>query len=208
MSPGFLPFALALVPHPAPLTLRGLATVAVLTCSLTWLYIRLRRHVERPNETDFWWTTLSYPAVVLATLCAFRGAPELAAVVVVALAWGDGSAYLGGKLIGGPRLPWNREKTWAGMLSFVAVAGPAATLAYWCEMRALWRYDSSAVPFSETSVVPWEAAAVCGFGAVVLAAVAESLPTRLTDNLRVGFAAAFAVVVLHYVCVPPLMAGR
>src|SRR5690606_11644713 len=128
ISPGFLAFLLPYAPHTKPLSGQALFELTVITAFLTGLYIALRRFVARPGESDFYVTTLSYPAAVLGTLFAFPHAPELAAVVVVVIAFGDGAAYLGGKRIGGPRLPWNPTKTWAGTLTFVLVAGPLASL--------------------------------------------------------------------------------
>lgn len=187
ISPGLLAFALPLVPHPKPLLWDDLAIITGITVVLTGVYVALRKRVERPNETDFWLTTLSYPAIVLGCLFAFRDAPQVTAVVMVALAFGDGLAYLGGTLIGGRRLPWNRVKSWAGTLSFALVAGPLAMLAYHLEGGA---------------GTAWAAAAACGLGACLCGAIAESLPTRLSDNLRVGLAAAFAAGVIHYGLMP------
>ena len=190
MFPGFVPFLLAAVPHPIPLPFMSLVTVAIITVVLTGLYVLMRRAVQRPGESDFWMTTLSYPAVILATVCLFRQAPQLTGVVVIALAWGDGFAYLGGKLLGGRRLPWNNVKSWAGLISFIAVAGPAAVFAYHAELGR------------NTS---WAAALLCGTSAIVAAAIAESLPVRLTDNLRVGVTAAIVAAVTHFAVAAPYL---
>jgi dolichol kinase len=103
------------------------------------------------------------------------------------LAFGDGSAYLGGKLLGGPRLPWNPDKSVAGSLSFVLIAAPMASLAYWNEAR---NPDGSSVPLL--------LAVLCGTAAAIVGSIAESWPTRITDNLRVGVAAAVSVVAAHF----------
>lgn len=187
ISPGLLAFGLPLIPHPKPLLWDDLAIITVITVVLTGVYVAMRRHVERPNETDFWVTTLSYPAIVLASLFAFRDAPQVTAVVMVALAFGDGLAYLGGTLIGGRRLPWNNKKSWAGTLSFAFVAGPLAMLAY--------RLEGG-------SDATWLAAAAVGLGACLCGSIAESLPTKLSDNLRVGLAAALAAGAIHYGVMP------
>jgi dolichol kinase len=187
ITPGLLAFLLPLIPHPKPLQWDDLAIITAITVVLTGVYVAMRRHVERQGESDFWVTTLSYPAVVLVSLFLFRDAPQVTAVVMVALAFGDGLAYLGGTLIGRRRLPWNRTKSWAGTLSFALIAGPLAVVAYHLEAGA------------GTS---WAAAALCGMGACLCGAVAESLPTRLSDNLRVGLAAAVAAGVMHYGVAP------
>jgi phytol kinase len=187
IAPGLLAFLLPLLPHEKPLPPQALLEVTLITAVLTGIYIAARRIVARPGESDFYVTTLSYPAAVLATLFAFPGALELTLIVVVVLAFGDGSAYLGGKLIGGPRLPWNSRKTWAGTLTFIAVSTPLAALAYRGEAGA---------------ATPWLAAILCAGGAAFFAALAESLPTRLSDNLRVGVTAAVAAATIHFSLLP------
>jgi dolichol kinase len=190
ISPGLLAFLLPFLPHDKPLPPQALFELTLITVVLTAIYIAARRIVARPGESDFYLTTLSYPVAVLGTLFAFPGAPELGAIVVVVIAFGDGSAYLGGKRIGGPKLPWNSRKTWAGTLTFLAVAGPLAAIAYRGEAGA---------------ATPWLAAILCGGGAAFLAALAESLPTRLSDNLRVGLTAAATAALIHFSVLPLLI---
>ena len=186
MSPGLLPFALQLVPHPDPLDWTSVGVVFGICVVLTGIFLLLRGVVRRPGEENFFSTALSYPATILVTLVLFRGHAEFACVVVVVLAFGDGSAYIGGKLFGRRRLPWNADKSWAGTLSFFLVAAPIAALAYWVEARP---------------AAPLTLAILCGAAAAVAGAVAESLPMRLTDNLRVGVAASLAVVATHFTAV-------
>lgn len=188
--PGVLPFVLAYVPHPDPLDAGSIIVVTVICVVLTALFLALFRVVQRDGESDLLLTVLSYPATILVTLMLFPAHAEFAAVVVVVLAFGDTAAHFFGKLLGGPRLPWNRKKTYAGAIAFVAVAAPLATLAYWAEART-----------PTMSSVPLALAAICGVSAALVGSVAESWPTRLTDNLRVGVSAALAVVVAHFASV-------
>lgn len=195
MLPGFLPFALVLVPHPETLDRTSLLVVAAITVALTAIYLLSHRVVRRPDEDNFLSTALSYPAVILFMLIVFPQHAEFTCVVVVVLALGDGSAYLGGKLFGKRRLPWNSDKTWAGLFSFILVAGPIAALAYWLEANA------SAVAYwgnRAEIAVPASMALVCGVTAALCGSLAESLPMRITDNLRVGIAASAAVIIAHY----------
>lgn len=187
MLPGLLPFALSQVPHPDPLDAISIGVVAAICGVLTAVFLACHRVVRRPREDNFLSTTLSYPACVLLTLVVFPANVEFTCVVVVVLAFGDASAYIGGKLLRGPALPWNPQKTWAGTISFVAVAAPLAALAYWGEAR------NPAVPFAM--------ALTCGATAALAGALAESLPTRITDNLRVGIAAAVAVAAVHFLTI-------
>jgi dolichol kinase len=195
MTPGAIPFALFLYPHPRVLPWDSLLIVTLITAVLTGFYIASKEIVRRPGETNFYSTCLSYPACILAMLLLFPQHPEFTCVVVVVLGFGDASAYIGGKLVGGRRLPWNSKKTWAGTVSFMLVAAPVATLAYFLEANtaslAYWGQGGSAV-------IPLGIAAICATAATVTAAIAESWETGLTDNLRVGVAASVAVIAAHY----------
>jgi len=184
MLPGFLPFVLAAVPHPDPLDTVSLGVVTTICVVLTTVFLLLHRLVRRPGEHNFLSTTLSYPGTILLTLLLFPGHAEFAGVVVTVLALGDGSAYLVGKRFGKQRLPWNSEKSWLGSIAFVVVSAPIATLAYWLE--------------AANPAVPLAMAAVCGLSAALAGAIAESLPSKITDNLRVGVAASLAVIAAHF----------
>lgn len=184
MTPGLLAFVLPLIPHPDPLPPQGVREVAGLAVVLTVVVLATFRAIARPGERHWVLNIVSYPASVVVTLALFPAHPEFAAVVLVVLAFGDGSATVAGILFGSRPLPWNRQKTWAGTLTFCLLAGPLAVLAYWNEARP---------------AVSLATAAACGLAAVLAGAAAESLPVRLTDNLRVGVAAATGVVLSHLV---------
>jgi farnesol kinase len=180
MTPGLLPFVFARIPHPDPLDGTSIGIVAAVCGVLTLVFLALRPIVQRRGEQNFLSTTLSYPACVLAALMLFPDRPEFAMVVVVVLAFGDGSAYLAGRLFGRTHLPWNPEKTWVGSVAFLCCSGPLASLAFWLEARP--------------GVQVWQAA-VCGLAAAGAGAMAESVPSRITDNARVGLAAGLGVAV-------------
>ena len=134
---------------------------------------------------------LSRPAAIVGSL-GLAGQGDLARLDALDLSYAvtcDGSAWLAGTKLGGWSLPWNRDKTWAGTLAFVLVGGSLATLAYRGEADA----DST-----------WLAAALCGGGAALVAAIVESLPVRLSDNVRVGFTAAITVALTHFLVVPAM----
>jgi dolichol kinase len=96
------------------------------------------------------------------------------------IAFGDGSATLAGMLLRGRRLPWNRDKSWVGLAAFLLCAVPLATLVYWAEARP-------GVALACACVAP----------AVLTAALAESLPGRFNDNIRVGVTAGLTLLVTH-----------
>jgi dolichol kinase len=123
-----------------------------------------------------------YAACVLLALFLFPGQAELGLTVLTILAFGDGSATLGGLLWGGKTLPWNPRKTLAGSCCFVLAATPLACLVFWGEAQP--RISATA-------------ALIAGSSATLAAAVAESLPSRINDNIRVGVAAALALMVVQ-----------
>ena len=121
------------------LTLRWLdwkaAAVVALAALLFNLFLLPRlggrgiyRDASKARDTGI----VSYAAMVLVLILLFRGKYlPIAAAVWAMMAFGDPAAAIAGRLLGGPRLPWNREKTWAGLLANWAVAGAAAVLVFW-----------------------------------------------------------------------------
>jgi uncharacterized protein (TIGR00297 family) len=130
---------------------------------------------------------LLYPLVVLLLILTFPTRPDIAAAAWAVLAFGDGSATLvgqwsqawsgrsgrsGGSFVSRP-LPWNREKTIAGTLAFVAIGGTAAVAV------AAW---------TRPVVVPppaWAWVILAPLAAAIAAALVETLPGRLDDNISV-----------------------
>ncbi len=124
---------------------------------------------------------LVYPVSVLALVLAFRDDLWKAAAVWALLAFGDGMAGLVGQAVGGPRLPWNARKGWAGLLAFVVFGTLAsAVLAGW----TLRLPPSSWVAPGMVGVVA---------AAALLAALAETVPTTLDDNLTVPLVGGLAL---------------
>lgn len=118
-----------------------------------------------------------YPAMVCLLIIVFRESLWIAAVAWVILAFGDGSATVAGLTLGGPRLPWNRDKSWTGSVAFIA-AGASGGLAI-----GAWMGSGNAL-----AIVL----------AVLVAAVVESLPLGVDDNLTVPVAAAVTLVTLAH----------
>jgi dolichol kinase len=105
------------------------------------------------------------------------------------LAFGDGSATLGGLLLGGPTLPWNEGKSWSGLACFVVFGSLAASLAYWGETH--FNPEALGPPVTLLTAV------ICGASAATASAIAESIPSRISDNIRVGVTAAVTVAIAH-----------
>jgi len=113
---------------------------------------------------------LLYPLAVMILILAFWRRLEVAAAAWGILAFGDGMASVVGMTLGRRKLPWNPNKSWAGSLAYWLFGGAAAAvLLLW---TAPGRYG-------------WAFALACGAAAALLAAVLESLPQGLDDNLGV-----------------------
>lgn len=124
-----------------------------------------------------------YPTTVLVLILVFWTRLEVAAAAWGILAFGDGMAALVGRAIGRVKLPWNPDKSWAGTLAYVVfgTAG-AAVLLLWTPPEP-GRYELTF------------ALAVC-FAASLLAAILESLPQGLDDNLGVPLIAGLFLLAL------------
>ena len=121
-----------------------------------------------------------YPLVVLAMILCFPTRPEIVAAAWAILAAGDGFATLVGAHVRTAPLPWNREKSIGGLISFTVFGSIAGVV------LAQWTVDSA------TAVAPWWPIAA-PIAAAVAAAFAETVPLKLNDNITVT---AIAVLVL------------
>jgi len=140
-----------------------------------FLLPRLRVNLYRPGDRErgvhgiIW-----YPLAVLLLLVTFPRRPDIVAAAWGILAIGDGIATLAGRTIGGPRWPWNREKTLSGSAAF-AICGAAAGvfLAWWCRPALA---PPPALAFTIAAPIL----------AAIAAALVETIPVRLDDNLSVA----------------------
>ncbi|HEX2832261.1 MAG TPA: DUF92 domain-containing protein [Thermoanaerobaculia bacterium] len=115
-----------------------------------------------------------YPIAVLLLVVLFRERLVFAAIAWAFLAFGDGVATLAGKSFPIARLPWHREKSWGGLLGFlIAAYASGLAVAYWMDYRA---------PFVLLI-------------AALAAAITESLPLGVDDNVTVPAAASVALII-------------
>lgn len=190
MTPGLLPFVLWPIPHSDPMSARlwgiivGIFVVLTGTMFVAWSRIA-RAH---SGYSDRLAAIYGYAGSVLLLLFLFPAHAECGLAVLGVLAFGDGSATLFGKLIGGPRLPWNPSKSIGGLFGFLAVGTPMTALIYWGESNNLEAIGPPAT-IGEAAIV-----ALAG---VLAGAIAESIPSHINDNLRVGFFAGVAIVASH-----------
>jgi uncharacterized protein (TIGR00297 family) len=137
---------------------------------------------------------LLYPLSVLGLVLVFRDDLAKAAACWGVLAVGDGLAGLVGRTLGGPRLPWNGDKSVAGTLAFVLFGTPAAALLMAFTLR---------LPLSS-----WASPRILGLCVplVLACALVESMPTTLDDNLTVPLAGAVTLLLVDQ-AQPPLLFG-
>lgn len=111
-----------------------------------------------------------YPLAVLILILVFWKKLEVAAATWGILAFGDGMASIAGMTLGRTKLPWNPRKSWAGTIAyaFFGTMAAAALLVWTAPGQYSWLF----------------AFAVCAAAAIV-AALLESLPQGLDDNIGV-----------------------
>lgn len=136
---------------------------------------RLTARVFRPGDCERLWTTgiVLYPLAVLGLILCFRERLDLAAAAWGILAAGDGMATLVGTTVQSARLPWNQEKSVAGLVAFVSAGALAAVgLLAWTDAGSL-----------SVSIV------LAGVLAAVVAGFVETIPITADDNVTVPLAA-------------------
>ncbi|HEY0370645.1 MAG TPA: DUF92 domain-containing protein [Thermoanaerobaculia bacterium] len=150
----------------------GVCVVAIVS---NWLVLHrvVGKGVAR-HERGFDAGIMLYPVMVMLLILVFRERMHYAAIGWAMLAFGDGIATLAGKSMGIAPLPWNRDKSWGGLIAcfvFSAIAGIA--VAYWMDFRA----------------------PIVVLIAALAASITESLPLGVDDNVTVPIAAATALVI-------------
>ncbi len=122
-----------------------------------------------------------YPFAVTVLIIVFHWHLEIAAVAWVLLAFGDGFSSLVGQRVPLATLPWNRAKSLGGFLAFIVFGGAAAFL------------------IARVFGAPHDVAIAA---AVLVSAIAESLPLGIDDNVTVPFIAAG---ILAAMAIKPIM---
>ena len=135
----------------------------------------------RPSDARFAAGIILYPLAVLLLVLCFPRRPDIVAAAWAILAAGDGMATLAGRAMPIARLPWNRDKSYGGLIAFILCGGAAAVaLAMWTA-PAVQPMPS----FKFLFAAPIAAAIVAG--------LVETIPVGLDDNVRVPAAAAIVL---------------
>lgn len=181
LAVGFAAFSLAFLP--GWVVIAG-GVFGVLLNFLILPAIGWDRPLLRPGERYLSGFKL-YPVAVLVLVLVFP--LPIAAAAWMILAAGDSASNWVGRRFGRLRLPWHRQKSWAGLVAFFVVAAPlAGALILWTQWGRAAIYDEAAV--FEGMQVGW--AALIGAG---VAALLESLPLPLDDNITVSIGSALAM---------------
>ena len=178
------------------LSLRWLTPWQAALCALAaiahnlWLFPHYgMRKLERPEEKARGYSgMIGYPCVVLVLILLCwrpfqQPCLQIAAAAWAILAFGDAGAALCGIFLGGPALPWNRQKRWSGWAGFAVIG----TLfgAFWWSFVAAGRLPPSSPVGGSGFWSLWGMVLL----AAVLAGLVETLPGQLDDNLTVPLAA-------------------
>ena len=127
---------------------------------------------------------LYYALAVLALILIFRERMHVAAGAWAVMALGDGASNLAGRAWGRRKLPWSKNKTWVGTAAFFLASWVGAFL------LVIWTAAGTGIDLpGEVAVL-----AICA-GASGFAALVESLPLPVDDNLTCPAAAAVVLTV-------------
>jgi len=130
--------------------------------------------IARPGEgfvTGQW----LYPFAL--AICFLVYPPFAAMGAWAAMAAGDAAASFAGRSIPSPRLPWNKEKSWSGLVGFLCAALPVCMFAmWWCPSQQF---------LTSAKTPEWPFVWTLGVLAAVSGALLESFDGPLDDNLRV-----------------------
>lgn len=143
---------------------------------------------------------LSYPVVVLIMVVIFP--LPIAASQWAALSIGDGFATLFGEAFGTKKLPWNKDKSYAGTLAFIFFATFGSTFFFFFTIGNVagssFLWQGAAMLQHLTTFGPAEMFLIC-FVSSVAGAIFESLPYQpIDDNVSAPLFGAITKLLLCY----------
>lgn len=159
-------------------TWQAVLLIAGLLLFTTFVLPRLsvKKHFYRPAEKKFSRGAISYFLTLFVLVLLFPLYIVAASWAILAL--GDGMATLVGRHFKASNLPWNKNKSYAGSLAFVISAALGCYILLW------WSGVQSTGLLSVSLKV------------AIVAALAETLPWRLDDNISVALASAVSLFIL------------
>jgi uncharacterized protein (TIGR00297 family) len=155
-----------------------IAAAAVVFTAYALPYIAASPSAPPNHQRNIDFGVVFYPAAVLLVLLLLPDRIDIVASVWGIVGFGNGTAPIAARYIGGPRIPWNPRRTLAGCVVFVLLGGAAgAFLCWWCSARVI----PPAYPWFGTWVP---------FAAAFAAAGCATLPIALDENISVPVTAA------------------
>lgn len=141
---------------------------------------------QQDHERGYPIGILLYPLSVLILVLLLPHRLYIVAAAWGIMAWGDGFASIVGRKYGSKKLSWNPNRSYAGTIAFLLIGGIAAVFFTWWTCKnppepALWYVF--AVPLLAT----------------LLAAIIETIPTGVDDNLTVPLAAGLFMLALYQI---------
>ncbi len=124
----------------------------------------------------------AYGIMVLILLLIFHKKMQIAAGAWAVMALGDGAASIIGIRYGKTKLPWNKDKSWMGMLAFT-LAGFAACagLLYYTQATG----DASTTIGSAFALLSAKRLMAMALITSAVCAAVESLPLPVNDNISI-----------------------
>jgi len=181
--PGMIALALASAPHRETVRLWVMLTIVI--CGIiapALAAIRYQRAYRRRVEENPAPSILGYVIPVSILCLIFRSHVEIPLAVTTIIAFGDGSATFAGLLARGARVPWNSDKSWAGMLAFMVFGSIATCAVYWMATNQ---------PLEPTQML------LCVVPVVFCCSLLETVPLRVNDNITVGCVSSLLLIALH-----------
>jgi uncharacterized protein (TIGR00297 family) len=122
-----------------------------------------------------------YPVSVFFVILFFPNHMYLAAALWAIMSFGDGFATIFGIKYGKKKLPWSKDKSWVGSITYVITASAGASLLIWWTKQGQPENGDSALFLY--LILP----VILSF----ISAIFESLPFGVNDNLLVPMVGAF-----------------
>lgn len=128
---------------------------------------------------------LFYPVAVFLALLLFPDKMYIAAALWAIMSFGDGFATIFGIKFGRDKLPWNKNKSWAGSIAYLIAGTAGASLLIWWTMHPLPAGESVLFYYLVLPLI-----------LTFISAIFESLPFGLNDNLLVPMVGAFTAFIV------------
>ena len=155
---------------------------------------------DEENQVGYSRGMLSYPVMVFILIIFFP--LPIAASQWATLSFGDGFATLIGRFWGKRSLPWNRDKTYAGVLAFLVMGSLGSIFFFWFSLpnagASSWLWAGSPLLAHVQAISFARVILICVLSTAA-AAFFESVPIpHIDDNIAAPFAGAVTKLALCF----------